>query len=147
MPSLTSLTWREAEEFFGISRATLCYARRVVRTGSPALKAAMESGLISVWGAFWLTANADAFTQNWVVAERSRPVIRRRLRMARNGEAPTSKAEADAIPPADAVPSIRSVAVAAARAAGRVTGRPKSKSDSKVARLIREGLTAWRGQI
>jgi hypothetical protein len=82
-PQLKLLTGSEAVELFGISQRTIGYAKVALRHGSPALRAALESGSISVWGAAWLADHRDAKVQDWVVAKPNRFNIRQRLRMAR----------------------------------------------------------------
>jgi hypothetical protein len=128
MDSLKLLTGSEAVELFGVSERTINYAKAALKHGWPALRAALESGLISVWGAARLTDHCDASVQNWVVAKTNRHDIRRRLRMARQDADAVARLakrdpDADETPRGARIPQIRSVAVAAARAAARTWSR------------------------
>jgi hypothetical protein len=130
MTQLTKLTLDEASDLFGVSARTINYAKATIRDGTPALSAAMESGLITVGGAHWLSRNASAAIQDWVVEGTNRIQISRRLRMVRIGVWPSGEPVGDTpptVPVGVRVPQMRQVAIAAARAAGRATlpkGRP-----------------------
>jgi hypothetical protein len=127
--ALTVLTAAEASELFGVSCRTTCYAKKAIRLGGPALRASLESGLISVWGALWAATHLSPAAQAWVVAPTKRGVVRQRLRVARRSDASVidrlaRKAGIGAIaevPHPAVVPRMATVATAASRAAARAT--------------------------
>jgi hypothetical protein len=126
MSALTNLTGDEAAELFGVSRRTVCYARSVFRDGSPSIAAALESGLISVFGAAWAVDHLSPSAQDWLVARQRRGHVKQRLKIARRDVAMAERmalkdrSESDAVPRPGVIPRMADVAVSAARAAARV---------------------------
>ena len=81
--TLSALTTADAADLYGVSPRTVAYAKRVIRNGTSALTAALETGRISVRGAAWLADYADPVVQDWVVDSPHRAGVRQRLRLAR----------------------------------------------------------------